>query len=232
MTTLIFDLDGTLLDCRARHYTVYSETLTEMGCDPLSEANYWQRRRSGKGTLDVISRLPDDAVRSFRLNWFNRIERRDYLAMDRPFGGVAPALMDLARNNHLVLVTLRRDPEALASQLEKTRLAPYFHEVISPRGDIPARKSELLAEWYPIGETWVIGDSEADIDLASDIGARVICVTSGVRSQDYLHSRGGVLTLESVAELPEFLRHPMPRLEPSRFSVPVPDTAPVAPGRF
>lgn len=218
MTTLIFDLDGTLLDCRARHYAVYSEALNEMDYQPLSEADYWRHRRAGKGTFDLIRRLPDEDARTFRLAWFNRIERRDYLAMDRPFGGVAPTLMEIARNNHVVLLTLRRDPEALTWQLEKMRLAAYFHEVISPCGNPPNRKSELVSNWYPMGETWVIGDSEADIDLASDLGARVLCVTSGVRSQDYLHSRGGVLTMESVAEVAEFMRHPAPTMTPSRFA--------------
>jgi phosphoglycolate phosphatase-like HAD superfamily hydrolase len=218
MATLIFDLDGTLLDCRARHYTVYSEVLTEMGYDPMSEDDYWTRRRAGKGTFDIVSKMPDDAARMFRITWHNRIERRDMLALDRPFGGVAPALAELGRSNQMVLLTLRHDPEALAWQLDKKGLAPYFHEVISPWGDVPARKSELTGNWYPMGETWVIGDTEADIDLASDLGARVVCVTSGVRSQEYLHSRGGVLTMASVAELPEFMRHPPLVAAPSRFA--------------
>lgn len=232
MSTLIFDLDGTLLDCRARHYAVYADLLLEMGYEPLSEADYWDHRRAGKGTFDVTAKMPDDEARAFRITWLNRIERRDYLAIDRPFGGVAPTLMELARRNHLVLVTLRRDPEALAWQLEKTRVAPYFHEVISPWDDVPARKSQLLGNWYPMGETWVIGDTEADIDLAADLGVHVICLTNGVRSQEYLHAHGGTLTLESVAELPEFLRHPTFAPMSSRFSEPVPDTAPAARYRF
>lgn len=232
MATLIFDLDGTLLDCRARHYTVYSEVLTEMGYEPLTEADYWRRRRDGQGTFDVTSHLPEDVAKAFRITWFNRIERRDMLAMDRPFGGVAPALMELGRLNNLVLLTLRRDPEALAWQLEKKKLGMYFHEVISPWGNVPERKSELLSNWYPMGDTWVVGDSEADIALASDLGARVICVTTGVRSQDYLHSRGGTLTLDSIAELPGFMRNPPPAPHANRFSAPVSDKAPVVPGRF
>jgi phosphoglycolate phosphatase-like HAD superfamily hydrolase len=207
MATLIFDLDGTLVDCRARHCAVYSDALAEMGFQPLDEDAYWNQRRSGKGTFDIITNLPEDAARSFRLTWLNRIERRDYLAMDRPFAGVAPALAELSRRHHLVLLTLRRDPEALAWQLDKTRLAPYFHEVISPWGEIPGRKSELIAGDYA-GETWVIGDSEADMDLASDLGARCICVPTGVRSREYLHSRGGVLTLGSAGELVAFLSSP------------------------
>lgn len=232
MSTFIVDLDGTLLDCRARHYAVYSEILLEMGYEPITEEDYWSRRRAGQGTFEIVSRLPDDAGRAFRITWMSRVERRDFLAMDRPFGGVAPALMDLARDNHLVLVTLRRDPEALAWQLEKKGLAPYFHEVISPWETVPSRKSELLSDWYPMGQSWVIGDTETDIDLAADLNARVICVTNGARSKEFLHARGGTLTLESIAELPEFLKRPAMAPMSFRFGSPVSDASPVVRSRF
>jgi phosphoglycolate phosphatase len=210
MATVVFDLDGTLIDCRARHYACYWDILAEMDIRPLAAEEYWLRRMAGEGTFDVVSKLSDEESRSFRITWMSRIERRDYLAPDRPFAGAAPALAELSRHHHLVLLTLRRDAEALAWQLERTGLGVYFHDVISPWSDVPARKSELLGDWYPMGETWVIGDTEADIDLAADLGARCIALTSGVRSQDFLHSRGGLLTLDSVAELPSFLANPMP----------------------
>jgi len=69
--------------------------------------------------------------------------------------------------------------------------------VISPAGRVPSRKSELRPDWHPIGQTWVIGDSEAGIELASDLGARCLSLTEGVRSSDYLRECGARL-----------LRHP------------------------
>ncbi|MEO8456466.1 MAG: HAD family hydrolase [Chloroflexota bacterium] len=232
MATLIFDLDGTLLDCRARHYTVYSDSLEELGQEPISEASYWRRRMNGDGTFDVISRLAPEITRSFRITWMGRIERRDYLAYDDTFVGTLEALAELRKEHRLVLLTFRRDPYALDWQLAKTGLIDLFDEAISPTVTAPQRKSELLADWLPMGDTYVIGDTEADIDLASDLGARYIGVTTGVRSQSYLHSRGGVLTLDSVAELPAFLRLPEPPLSDNRFAAPIPTTAPVARGRF
>jgi phosphoglycolate phosphatase-like HAD superfamily hydrolase len=207
MATLIFDLDGTLLDCRARHYAAYCDALSELGREPIPEPEYWARRRSGEGTFRVVSGLPDDEAARFRVAWMNRIERRDYLAMDLAYGGVAPALSELSRRHRLVLLTLRRDPEALAWQLAKTQLDLYLSDIISPWGGIiPDRKVSLLSDWYPTGETWVIGDTEADIDLAADLGARCVSLINGVRGEDYLRARGATILLPSVAGLPPLLR--------------------------
>jgi phosphoglycolate phosphatase-like HAD superfamily hydrolase len=211
MATLIFDLDGTLLDVRRRHYAVYSHVLRELGQPPLPEAEYWRRRRDGEGTLAVVGDLPGDIVSRFQAAWLDRIESRHYLALDRPYADVRGVLMELCRDHRLVLVTLRRDAAALSWQLWESRLTPFFKEVVSPSYYIPTRKSELLPYWYPIGEAWVIGDSEADLELASDLGAKCICLSEGVRSADFLRERGATVIASSVRELPSLLSAYAPR---------------------
>ena len=206
MATLLFDLDGTLLDVRQRHFNVYAQILRELSRPALPEADYWRRRRAGEGTFAVVGDLPAGDLSRFRTAWLERIECRRYLALDRPYAGVRAALAELGREHRLVLVTLRRDPDALAWQLAETRLAPFFAEVISPAGRVPSRKSDLLPDWYPMGQTWVIGDSEADIALASDLGARCVCLSEGVRSTDYLRTQGARLLASSIAELPALLK--------------------------
>lgn len=210
MATLLFDLDGTLLDVRRRHFDVYAQILRELDRSALPEADYWQRRRSGEGTFDVVADLPTADLTRFRAAWLERIECRHYLALDRPYPCVWNALAGLGREHRLVLVTLRRDPHVLAWQVSQTRLAPFFSEVISPAGRVTSRKSDLLPNWYPMGQAWVIGDSEADIELASDLGALCLCLTEGVRSSDYLRERGARLLASSIAELPELLTEDAP----------------------
>jgi phosphoglycolate phosphatase-like HAD superfamily hydrolase len=211
MATLIFDLDGTLLDVRRRHYAVYSHVLRELGQPPLPEAEYWRRRRDGEGTLSVVGDLPGDIVSRFQAAWIERIESRPYLALDRPYAEVRDVLTELRRNHRLVLVTLRRDAVALAWQLSEARLTPFFQDIVSPGYYTPTRKSELLPYWYPMSETWVIGDGEADIDLAADLGARCICVSDGVRSAEFLWERGTMAIASSLRDLPTLMSAYAPR---------------------
>jgi hypothetical protein len=58
---------------------------------------------------------------------------------------------------------------------------------------------------YPIGQTWITGDSEDDIELGSDLGARGPLLDRGRRSSDYLRERGARLPTSCIAELPALL---------------------------
>jgi phosphoglycolate phosphatase-like HAD superfamily hydrolase len=202
MTTVIFDLDGTLVDVRLRHYTVYAGILREMGLRPLSEDVYWRRRRAGEGTLSIVGDLPGALRARFSSAWLGRVESRENLRLDRVYEGVHETLEALKEAGHrLVLLTLRRDGDALGDELEQTGLAPYFGETISSsRGVQPARKSALIQDPGP--GAWVVGDSEADIGLAEDIGAHCFCVTEGVRSAAFLQARGARFLAPNVVPLP------------------------------
>ncbi len=200
MATLIFDLDGTILDVRPRHFAVYADIMRELGQPPLSAAEYWRRRREGEGTISIAGALP-----GFEAAWLEKIESREYMAIDRPYDGALDVLRELGRCHRLLLVTLRRDAEALAWQLSESGLSGFFAEVVSPANQIPARKSELLPYWLPLGETWVIGDSEADLELAADLGAKCVCLSEGVRSAKFLREAGAPVIASSLRELPVIL---------------------------
>ena len=121
------------------------------------------------------------------------------------YDGALDVLRELGRCHRLLLVTLRRDAEALAWQLSESGLSGFFAEVVSPANQIPARKSELLPYWLPLGETWVIGDSEADLELAADLGAKCVCLSEGVRSAKFLRAAGAPVIASSLRELPVIL---------------------------
>jgi phosphoglycolate phosphatase-like HAD superfamily hydrolase len=206
MATLYFDLDGTLVDVRARHYAVYSDILREMAVRPLPEGVYWGRRRAGEGTSSIVRDLPGELRARFSAAWLERVELPEYLVLNRVYAGVPETLRVLSAGHRLVLLTLRRRRDALEDELSRTGLAEFFGETVSPaaRGD-PPRKAELLRGASQDNETWVVGDSEADIDLASDLGARCFCVTEGVRSAEFLRARGARLLAPSVRPLPGLL---------------------------
>ena len=62
--TLVFDLDGTLLDVSARHHHVYSTVCRSLGGQPLDRAAYWhlKRRRTGWPEILAQSGLDDAEV--------------------------------------------------------------------------------------------------------------------------------------------------------------------------
>lgn len=197
MSTLLFDLDGTLLDVRARHYAVYSGLLKELGVPPLPEPIYWRRRRAGRSSAALLPNLAASSEDEFRRGWLDRIEQREMLSLDRLHAGVTRTLEALGRVHRLVLITLRHDAGALAWQLETAGLSACFPTVISP----PPGVTSKVDLWAGGGDVLVIGDSEADIDLAAAVGGECVCLTHGVRSERFLREHGAGRLVNSLPAL-------------------------------
>lgn len=205
MTPIIFDLDGTLIDVSARHYSLYRTLISEQGIEALSPDEYWQHRRAGESTIDLLSATPGADVERFTEAWMEGIERPDWLALDVPYEGAIEIIEALGAEYELVLITLRRDRVALMDQLDALQLRSYFREVICHGREVVKGKHLLqgVADLTPGG--YAVGDAEADIELASETGRRVVCLSYGVRSGTYLAGRGAETVIGTLRELPEVI---------------------------
>ncbi len=205
MTPILFDLDGTLIDVSARHYSLYGSLISEQGVEALPPGDYWRHRRAGESTIDLLAATPGVDVERFTKGWMAGIERPDWLELDEPYEGAKPIIEALGPEYELVLITLRRDRVALMDQLDTLQMRSYFTDVIC-LGSQPVRGKHLLqgvADLAPGGYT--VGDTEADIELASETGRRAICLSYGVRSGRYLAGRGAETVIGSLRELPEVI---------------------------
>ena len=206
MTALFFDLDGTLVDVRDRHYCVYSLACEDAGMTPIGANDYWRRCRRGASTFNVIS--PEDTAQAdaFRRRWLESIEQPEFVLRDRLFPGVEESLRQLAEAGcQLVLATLRRNRTSLMLQMESLGLAPWFVQVLSPMEAADNDKAALIARCgYDAGDV-VIGDSESDVAAAKSLGIASVCVTTGVRSPAYLRGLTPTHLVASVRALPAFL---------------------------
>jgi len=205
LTPIIFDLDGTLIAVSARHYTLYRRVISEQGVEALPPDDYWQHRRAGESTIDLLAATPGVDVGRFTEGWMAGIERPDWLSLDEPYDGAIEIIKALQPKYELVLITLRRDRDALMDQMDALQLRPYFREVICHGPELAKGKHLLqgVAELTPGG--YAVGDTEADIELASETGRRAICLSYGVRSGRYLASRGAETVIGSLRELPEVI---------------------------
>jgi phosphoglycolate phosphatase-like HAD superfamily hydrolase len=169
----------------------------------MSEADYWRRRRSGKSTQDLLTHLSAEERSSFSRFWRALVESREALALDRLFPGAAAALDGVARDHAVILITLRRDRRALEQQLSRLGIADVFADVISPGEQAVLRKDALPGIRSLAAEGWVVGDTEADIQLAEVTQRRLICVANGVRTRRFLERQGARHIISSVRGLPD-----------------------------
>lgn len=209
MTRLYFDLDGTLIDVRKRHYAAYAEAAHDLGLTPLSEQDFWDYRRDGAETEDLLGALEEADRERFEERWRELFDEPSYVRLDALIPGARQTLAKLRESYELVLVSLREDREALLDQLEELALRKFFKSVYSPlEPDKAASKADLIKRQQDRNgdDVAFVGDSEEDIAAARELGIDAVSVTTGVRGRRYLEARGPDEVISSVRELLRILR--------------------------
>jgi len=192
--TLIVDLDGPILDGKGRHYACYCRILAQHGYSPIPIDAYWdlKRSRGDRRTLLALSGA-QSLYATFLAEWLDSIESDEMLVLDRVQPGAAEQLARWqGQGIRLILATMRRDSAALQRQLAALRLLPLFARVVicdHAEGGAGKAQRILAAEGAIDGARCLwIGDTEADVEGARRLGARVVAVTCGLRTAGYLAS--------------------------------------------
>lgn len=205
MATIYLDLDGTLVDCRLRHYRLYSRICTKLGLRALPSQRYWALRRKGASSASLVRDASDDGGSRFTEMWMRDIESPEYVSMDRPFPAVIQTLKRLKGKHRLVLVTLRHREGVLLRQLDDLGLRRLFDAVRCPNGRPVESKADLVRGESNNGRAVFVGDSDADVAAARELGSVAICVSSGVRGPGYLEEIGADYLIRGIGALPRLL---------------------------
>jgi len=188
--SLIFDLDGTLIDVRKRYWTVYKTVVENLGGKPLSINLYWRKKRTYSPIEQILaysfpkSPPPKDKYLS---QFINLIEQPEFLLLDTPFPYTYHTLDHLRASYQLHIVTVRMDKHALLQQVDSLKLTQYFNTVLTATsGPDPAQTKMSLITKNTLRPIAIIGDTQADIDAAHGLSIISIAVTSGLRNRSFL----------------------------------------------
>ena len=214
-TQVIFcDFDGPIVDVSERYYRTYRQGLLAIcslaerksalqpGLTPLSKEQFWRMKQSRIADIEI-------AVRSgIPIEWFERymqqveeiVNHPRLLRWDRLQPSAQAAMKHIKQADmRLVLVTLRQ-PRQVNTFLRSQGLTHLVDEVYGADDKKAAhrnrvtQKSELLAraiaqqkaQGYATEDSWMVGDTEADVIAAKTLGLPSAALSCGVRSADYL----------------------------------------------
>lgn len=204
MLRIITDFDGPIMDVSERYYRVYQFCLAEardthQTVNQLSKEEFWRLKRAQvpERQIGVMSGLYEDQARQFAQLRRQTVHTLPYLVYDKPTPGAIAALTRIQQAGiHLVVMTMRRTRE-LNAALEQYELGRFFppecryclsNQYVKTQDieDKPLLMQQALKELTPAAQTWMVGDTEADIAAAKIHGIPVIAVLSGIRDQDRL----------------------------------------------
>lgn len=203
--TVIFDLDGTLLDTLGDLTDAVNEATASRGIPPASTEQIRQRVGNGIRTLMRLS-LPegtpediiDACLGAFRAHYGDHM-----MCRTRPYAGVTEVLQALkGAGVQVAVLSNKYDPAA------KALTEYYFPGLIDltlgerqgvPRKPDPTACHEVLSMLSAdAASTVYIGDSDVDMQTAKNAGLRAIGVTWGFRPRASLAAAGA----DVLADLP------------------------------
>ena len=206
--TVIFDLDGTLLNTIDDLSDSLNEVLKRNGYRTIEVDEV--RRFIGNGARNlVILSLPEHTsednitkvFEEFKIHYKNNMQNKT-----RPYNGIMELLLDLHRYNYKIAIVSNKFDTAV-KDLAQIYFGNLVRVAIGETNDIkrkPAPDSvfraikELGAD---LNRAILVGDSETDVRTAKNAGIPCIGVTWGFRSREVLRSEGAEYLIDTPREL-------------------------------
>jgi phosphoglycolate phosphatase len=188
--TLVFDLDGTLVDTAADLMGTLNMILAREGAQPLPVEK--AHSLLGAGARALIERgfaLDGRVVDEPRMDVLYRDSLDHYAERiaeeSRPFDGVEPQLTRLSKQGHRLAVCTNKVTWHSRKLLEALGLSKYFASICGRDAFAyfkpdPRHLTLTVAEaGGDVARTIMVGDSKTDIETARSAGLPSICVDFG-----------------------------------------------------
>lgn len=194
--TVLFDLDGTLIDHFRIIYRCYCYALDKMGLPPVT----FEKVKASVGGSIVVTfgklveqRYVDEAVRHFR-DHFDQIWHEDIEVLP----GVEPLLRDLHARGYRLAVLTNKEGQRSRDIIQWIGLTPYLDAVVGTL-DTPFRKPQIEFTRYAldkigahVADACVVGDSPYDIATGHNMGIPVYAVATGSHTLEELTADANV----------------------------------------
>ena len=206
---IVFDWDGTLMDSEAQIVACLHAAIADLGLEPMEDDTV--KNVIGLGLREAIDalvpgrdeRFQQTFVEHYRKYWFQS-------EASQLFEGVRDVLDTLAQQQLLLGVATGKARRGLQRVLEETGLASCFH---ATRCSDEARSKphpqmllDIMAKLDVLpGETLMVGDTEYDMEMATNAGAAKIAVRTGVHSEERLNRHAPLVCLERLTDMPAWM---------------------------
>lgn len=207
--TVVFDLDGTILDTIEDLSVALNDALTECGYPTLSVRTI--QTMVGNGTDSLISRALENRVHqaedeaklkaSYLPKYFANQKNKT-----KPFPGII-ALLDELRKHQIKAYVYSNKPDFLAQEVVMHFFGNRFAGVLGqkpnalPKPDATPLLEMLAGQKVDLRTAIFVGDSNVDIFTGQNAGLKTIGVSWGFRSVAELVEAGANFIVETPEEI-------------------------------
>ncbi|RCJ20668.1 haloacid dehalogenase [Nostoc sp. ATCC 43529] len=230
MLRLITDFDGPIIDVSERYYRVYQFCLekTRRPDQPVKELpkpEFWElkRKRVPEKQIALNSGLDEAQAQEFAQLRRQTVHTQPYFEYDTLAPGAVDALLKIQQAGvDLAVMTMRRVRE-LDYAFQKHDLGRFFPEnrcyclsndYVKTRDieDKPLLMARAIEELPAAADTWMVGDTEADITAAKKHSVKAIAVECGIRDRTQLELYHPDLIVKDLSAAVDLI------LEPKSFT--------------
>ncbi len=223
MLRLITDFDGPIIDVSERYYRVYQFCLektrrSNQEVKQLTLAEFWHLKRLQvpEKQIGIASGLDEAQVEEFAQIRRQTVHTELYFQYDTLAPGAVDALLKIQQAGvDLAVMTMRRVWE-LDYAFKKFDLGKFFPEnrcyclsndYVKTRDidDKPLLMARAIGELPPVADTWMVGDTEADIAAAKKHAIPVIAVECGIRDRTRLELHQPNLIVKNLSSAVDLL---------------------------
>lgn len=206
---IVFDWDGTLMDSEGQIVACLHAAIADLGLEPMHDKVV--SNVIGLGLREAIDTLLPGRDRAFH-EAFVACYRRHWFASEGStlFDGVRETLEICREQGFLLGVATGKSRSGLDKVLADTGLADYFVATRcadeAPSKPHPQMLHDIMDQLGVVpGQTIMVGDTEYDMEMATNAGAGKVAVTSGVHSETRLNRHAPLVCLERISDMPAWM---------------------------
>jgi len=208
----VFDWDGTLMDSQAHIVDTFQSSIRDL--DLPSRTDDEIKNIIGLGMNEAIKVIFPQLKDTFYPAFIERY-RYHFLVDSQTRSALFPdtlaVLEQLSEQGHYLAVATGKGRGGLRRVLKETGLARYFHSTRCADETTSKPHPQMLLEIIEEldaqpHETLMIGDTEYDLEMASNAGVAALGVNTGVHDRDRLLRHNPVGCITDIGEMLAWLK--------------------------
>ena len=193
INTIVFDLDGTLLDtlddlCNSVNYALARHAMPQRSQKEI-------RSFLGNGIASLMRHAVPEGTSEEKFNEAFQTFRQHYvehcLDLTQPYEGIMP-LLDQLRKRRIKMAIVSNKLHPAVQELNQRFFKEYIDSAVGESATVRRKPNPdaVIAALNELGSTkeeaLYVGDSEVDLATAQNAGMACVCVTWGFRDKEVL----------------------------------------------